>query len=83
MKYPEINIDKSEGWENRPTGIIQTKEDGTLEYKSLNEWQLCPKCNGKGSWEDMVPGIFVLMNVMCDLCNGKKIISKIDGNPPE
>lgn len=52
-----------------------------------NYWHLCPKCNGKG----MVPGEVKMMklgpiigvDVTCDVCNGKKIISSLTGQPPE
>lgn len=45
-----------------------------------NEWQLCPKCNGSGETKvtNYADTLF-----KCDLCNGKKIISKVTGEPPK
>lgn len=58
---------------------------------TINEWQLCPKCSGQGfvskpsglagdvlTWSSSTTAAHV-----CDLCNGKKIISKVNGLPPE
>lgn len=76
-------------------GILNKKEDGTFDYQIINEWQLCPKCNGFGGWnkcnyesfikkhETTAPKEESLEYVLCDLCNGKKIISKVNGLPPE
>ena len=54
-----------------------------VEVEILHEWQLCPKCNGEGQ----VLSISYFSNnydkVICDLCNGKKIISKVTGEPPK
>lgn len=66
-------------------GILSKKEDGTFEYQIINEWQLCPKCNGKGSIATGVVStewVFSDTVETCDLCNGKKIISKVNGLPP-
>lgn len=42
-------------------------------------WQLCPKCNGNGSMSS-----WMSTNVWetCDVCDGKKIISVLTGQPP-
>lgn len=47
-------------------------------------WQLCPKCNGDGNLlRYNTPNIMgTNANPICDLCNGKKIISIITGLPP-
>lgn len=63
-------------------GILSKKEDGTFEYKVINEWQLCPKCNGTGAMSIMWPGYVINTEAPCDLCCGKKIISKVTGIPP-
>ena len=54
-------------------------------------WELCPKCHGQGTvskppylpgdvqtWasSDSTPHI-------CDVCNGKRIISSVTGQPPK
>lgn len=71
-------------------GILNKKEDGSFEYQIINEWQLCPKCNGEGKIvgcsttllkEDGSKEI-IETTYPCDLCNGKKIISKVNGLPP-
>lgn len=70
-------------------GLLTKKDDGSFEYKIINEWQLCPKCNGEG-YRTPIPGGYEeaelrlkgLKNAICDLCNGKKIISKVNGLPP-
>ena len=76
-------------------GILNKKEDGTFEYQIINEWQLCPKCNGFGGWNRYDYNDFIkkggttaptensLHWVKCDLCNGKMIISNVNGQPPE
>ena len=73
--------------ENRSPGILNKKEDGTFEYQIINEWQLCPKCVGTGLiWGANWPYSQMIIStapVECDLCNGKKIISKINGLPPQ
>lgn len=46
----------------------------------LNEWQLCPKCKGNG---EVFASRFANALIMCNLCNGKKIISKVNGLPPQ
>lgn len=47
-------------------------------------WQLCPKCSGAGivytNWEGH--GLFST-TCICDLCNGKKVISIFTGEPPQ
>lgn len=73
-------------------GILNKKEDGSFDYQIINEWQLCPKCNGFGGWNKYDYDSFIkkpstteesLQYVICDLCNGKKIISKVNGLPPD
>lgn len=44
-------------------------------------WQLCPKCAGSGramNYDLQIPTTWDT----CDVCNGKKIISTITGQPP-
>lgn len=42
-------------------------------------WQKCPICNGTGS----VPAILsTTSSQICTVCNGAKIISKLNGLPP-
>lgn len=69
-------------------GYIQPDEEHPLVgpdfLVNINEWQLCPKCSGEGTFEriakyESLPPI----TVICDLCNGKKIISKVNGLPPQ
>jgi len=68
--------------ESRPSGILTTDENGEFTYKRWNEWQLCPKCNGFGGWHKGTTEPS-LEYINCDVGNGKKIISKINGQPPE
>lgn len=44
------------------------------------DWQLCPKCNGKGYTEPTVSGSSTMEQ--CTVCKGKLIISKQTGQPP-
>jgi hypothetical protein len=46
-----------------------------------NTWQLCPKCNGEGLRFNL-NGTTCTTSAICDVCNGKKIISQIMGLPP-
>jgi DnaJ-class molecular chaperone len=56
-----------------------------VEVEILHEWQLCPKCNGVGLIDPISSSHTVIstMSISCDLCNGKKIISKVTGEPPK
>lgn len=47
-------------------------------------WQLCPKCNGDGDlFRYNSPSIMATnARPICDVCNGKKIISTVTGLPP-
>lgn len=47
-------------------------------------WQLCPKCNGDGDlYRYNSPSIMSTnCRPICDVCNGKKIISIDNGLPP-
>lgn len=67
----------------RVEGILSKKKDGSFEYQIINEWQLCPKCNGVGQMYNNVYVQTTAALLTCDLCNGKKIISKVNGQPPE
>ena len=44
---------------------------------NTDTWQLCPKCNGSGSYASAWS-----TGTQCDVCLGRKIISKITGLPP-
>jgi len=44
-------------------------------------WQLCPKCNGERMIHPFPAKSAEL--VICDVCNGKSIISSLDGLPPD
>ena len=46
----------------------------------MGNWQKCPVCNGTG--KDVVTKINETSSV-CSVCNGKKIISTLNGNPPK
>mgnify|MGYP003590767472 FL=1 len=46
----------------------------------MGNWQKCPLCNGTG--KDVVTKINETSSV-CSVCNGKKIISTLNGNPPK
>jgi hypothetical protein len=52
------------------------------QQQIFHEWQLCPKCVGTGLMTVMYPGYVIDQTALCDLCNGKKIISKLNGLPP-
>ena len=43
-------------------------------------WQKCPICNGTG---EVFPVGISNGPKKCDVCNGKKIISKLTGKPPK
>ena len=43
-------------------------------------WQKCPVCNGTGKSADFVTTSSTIP--VCDVCNGKKIISQVNGLPP-
>lgn len=43
-------------------------------------WQRCPICNGSGVEQNYITSS---MYVQCSVCKGKKIISEINGLPPE
>lgn len=58
---------------------FQPVEQVTLQHY----WQLCPKCAGTGTMMQMLPGYVVSTHAICDLCNGKKIISSLTGQPPQ
>ena len=73
---PEHNINNLK----QPLGVITIGEKG-IEYKSLNEWQLCPKCSGSGFVSSLNGTVYTSMET-CDVCDGKKIISKQTGLPP-
>ncbi|HYF69102.1 MAG TPA: hypothetical protein VD884_13255 [Ohtaekwangia sp.] len=67
-------------------GILNKKEDGSFEYQIINEWQLCPLCHGTGLiWQKGWPNAYATIStapITCDLCEGEKIISKVNGKPP-
>lgn len=46
----------------------------------MNNWQLCPKCNGQGTNYN---NNAINTSCICDLCNGHKIISAFTGKPPQ
>jgi hypothetical protein len=48
-----------------------------ITYQVLNEWQICPKCEGSGT---MYGG--GILSDPCTLCKGKMIISRLSGTPP-
>ena len=70
----------------RQQGILSKKEDGTFDYKVINEWQLCPKCSGVGSYINNeiwnYQTTISTAPVTCNVCWGKMIISKVNGLPP-
>jgi len=55
--------------------------------ESVDGWQLCPKCNGDGTVlvqnYNGNPTAICYGPVDCNLCNGKKIISRSTGLPPK
>ena len=57
------------------------------ENMSANQqyWQICPKCNGDGDLLRYNSPSIMGTNAapICDVCNGKKIISNVTGLPPE
>ncbi len=42
-------------------------------------WQKCPICNGTGK---ILNTLSSSCFTICDTCNGKKIISELNGEPP-
>jgi len=46
----------------------------------MNNWQLCPKCNGQGTNYN---NNAITTSCICDLCNGHKVISAFTGKPPQ
>ena len=65
------NIFKSE---MEPAEIVNTEAVG---------WQLCPKCNGDGNlYRYNSPALICSTSAVCDICNGRKIISVVTGLPP-
>jgi len=74
-RWEEMHICLDKGRE-----IIKILEECPMvEQPVLHEWQLCPECLGSGSL--LIPP--TLESETCDLCNGKKIISKLTGQPPK
>jgi len=63
-----------------PGDIIGWIAKNCLSEKVQHEWQICPKCNGSGM---MWSQFYQTRMETCDLCNGKKIISKLTGQPPK
>lgn len=47
----------------------------------MNNWQLCPKCNGTGRMQQQYATVTSSFT-NCDVCNGAKIISSLTGLPP-
>lgn len=47
----------------------------------MNNWQLCPKCNGTGMFT-CYGHAYTDTGEPCDLCNGHKIIGSFTGKPP-
>ena len=52
-----------------------------------NVWQKCPKCSGSGKVfpthiEALNSQILLTHPIVCNVCNGKCIISMITGKPP-
>ena len=43
----------------------------------MNNWELCPKCKGNKTMNKY--GI----DMLCDICDGKGIISSLTGLPPK
>lgn len=53
-----------------------------VDYSKETVWQLCPKCHGTGIMTVVYPGYVIDQTCPCDVCQGKKIISKLNGLPP-
>lgn len=71
-----------------PAGQINAVADP--EYQTANfiyghTWQLCPKCQGDGNlFRHNSPALMsTSTDAVCDVCNGKKIISSTTGLPPQ
>jgi hypothetical protein len=58
------------------TPVIPSK----MTYQVINEWQLCPKCEGSGNMYDRTI-VKDSEPLKCNLCNGKMVISKCNGLP--
>ncbi len=43
-------------------------------------WQKCPICNGTGNHNTLIGDI---VSTICNICNGKGIISELTGLPPK
>ena len=57
---------------------MNNKEEENIKVTKENQgWQICPICNGSGIGQSEA----TLMPV-CNVCNGKKIISTTTGLPP-
>lgn len=55
--------------------------------KHSNTWEVCPLCKGNGSIKDTnvnynSTSSTYINEVVCSVCNGKKIISTLTGMPP-
>ncbi|MFH2031475.1 MAG: hypothetical protein ABIJ40_12815 [Bacteroidota bacterium] len=50
------------------------------ERHNQDTWQLCPACNGTGFHYPVAST--ANNSEYCKVCDGKKIISKINGRPP-
>lgn len=77
------------GHENQYCDDCLFKNNPEYTYTQTEGWQLCPKCNGQGivskppyvagdvnHWSD------TSMSHQCNVCNGQKIISTVNGLPP-
>jgi hypothetical protein len=51
---------------------------------SEDVWQVCPICNGLGNVIPFFRGgtTITTLPISCDVCLGRKIISKLTGKPP-
>jgi DnaJ-class molecular chaperone len=52
-----------------------------IDVREKHDWQLCPKCEGSGQAMNARNEIPMYTDT-CDVCDGKKIISKQTGKPP-
>lgn len=50
-------------------------------FRANNAWQCCPICDGAGRVTPI--GISSATFEVCTVCRGKKIISTLNGLPPE
>lgn len=61
----------------------ESKRSGTLfNTPSESGWQECPTCDGTGK-EVMFYDASGANTTVCSTCNGKRIISKKTGKPPQ